>query len=169
MLRTLSLLIALAVPLPAFAQDTMMLEFALRDLDDATDPTVLRAAGAACILGAGDAETTAALFTDAGWSRNDETEMGIVTLAPPVGDALVTLYDDGRICEVTSEIWVFETAIGALQILSATAGLGLDTDNDKECMTLLLTDTVTATITSTGQDPVCSSETNSSVRYTVDD
>jgi hypothetical protein len=166
-LRPLTLALLLALPIPAFAQDTMMLEFSLNDLDDATNSTVLRAAGAACILGAGDAEVTATYFTNAGWSRSDETDMGIVTLSPPAGDAIVTLYEGGRICEVASEVWGFATAMGSLQILSSMAALGTDFDYDQECTTILLTDTVTATITSTGQDPICMSETNSSIRYTV--
>jgi hypothetical protein len=166
-MRPLFLALLVAVPVPAFAQDLMMLEFALGDLDDGTDSTVLRAAGAACILGAGDAEATATLFTNAGWSRVDETEMGIVTLSPPAGDVAVTLYEEGRICEVASEIWGFATAIGSLQILSGIAGLSMDIDYDQECTAIRLTDTVTATVTSTGQDPVCESEINSSIRYAV--
>lgn len=166
-LRPLTLALVLALPVPAIAQDVAMLEFSLRDLDDATDLAVLRAAGAACILGAGDADATAAYFTEAGWSRSDDTEMGIVSLAPPAGNVAVTLYDGGRICDVSSEVWGFATAIGALQILSGMAGLGLDSDQNAECTTIRLTDSVTATITSTGQDPVCDSETNSSTRYIV--
>ena len=166
-LRPISLALLLALPVPAVAQDTMMLEFALGDLDDATDSTVLRAAGAACILGNGEAEATAALFTAAGWSRGDDTEMGIVTLTPPGGNVTVTLYDDGRICDVSSEVWGFATAIGSLQILAGMSNLRLDADQSQECTVLTLTDTMTASITSTGQDPVCASETNSSTRYTV--
>jgi hypothetical protein len=167
MMRPLTLSVLLALPVPVLAQDTMMLEFALRDLDDATESTVLRAAGAACILGAGNVDAIATPFTDAGWSREDDADMGIVSLTPPAGDVAVTLYDDGTICEVASEVWGFATALGALQILAGTAGLSMDSDQNAECTTIFLTDSITATVTSTGQDPVCASETNSSIRYTV--
>lgn len=164
MIRTALLLACLAAP--AAAQDRAMLEHLLRDLDDATDPKALRAATAACILGEGNADAIAAYFTEAGWTRSDDTEMGMTSLSAPAGSVGVSLYDDGRICDVASEGWGTDTALGALQIASGVAGLGLETLPDSECTALRLTPSVTVEVTSTGQDPVCFSENTSALRFT---
>ena len=143
-----------------------MLEFQLRDLQDATNSKVLRGAVAACMLGNGDAEAAATLFTDAGWSRTDDAEMGMVSLTPTQGDATVTLYENGRICDVTSEVWGGATALGALQVSVMLAGFQLVSDQTSECARFALTDMITVDLTSSGQDPVCISESNSNVRFT---
>jgi hypothetical protein len=165
MMRAALFLLALATP--AAAQDRAMLEFLLRDLDAPAEQKVLRAAAAACILGDGQVDAIAAPFTDAGWTRDDDTEMGIVALYPQGGNVGVTLYDDGRICDVSSEAWGTDTAIGALQIMAGTAGLTLENvDTGTECITLRVTPAVTVDITSTGQDPTCFSESTSTLRFT---
>lgn len=161
-----ALLMALSAA-PAIAQDRMMLEFALRDLKKPTETPVLRAAAAACLLGDGQTEAIAAPLVAAGWSRQDDDEMGMVTLYPEGGSVGVNLYDGGRICEVASEVWGTENGLAAIQILSGIAGLRLDSiDSADNCIALQLTDTTSVTLTSTGQDPVCQSETTSSLRFT---
>jgi hypothetical protein len=165
MIRAALLMALLATP--AAAEDRAMLGFALGDLEKPTETPVLRAAAAACILGDGQAEAIAAPLVEAGWTRQDDDEMGVVTLYPSGGSVGVNLYDGGLICEVASEVWGTETGLSAVQILSASAGLRLDSlQSEDGCMAMQLTDQISVTLTSTGQDPVCFSQTTSSLRFT---
>lgn len=160
----LSALLALSAPVGA--QDRMMLEFQLRELKDPANQTVLRGAAAACILGLGDVEAIAAPLVAAGWERMDDAEMGMTSLTPPTEGAYVSLYDEGRICDVSSEIWGTDVALASVQILSGIAGLGMDSiDRGDGCISLALTPNASVTVTSSGNDPVCMSETTSTLRF----
>lgn len=165
-LPLLCTLFALALAAPAVAEDRAMLETQLRGLKKPEDQKVLRAASAACLLGLGDVEAIAAPFIAAGWERMDDAEMGMTSLTPPAGNAYVSLYDDGRICDVSSEVWGTDTALGAVQVLSGVAGLSLDSiDRADGCISMGLTPGATVTVTSSGNDPVCQSETTSTLRF----
>ncbi len=162
---TLAALLAAGPLTPAVAQDRAMLEFLLVELADPTNSKVLRAAAAACMLGDGQVDAIAAPLVAAGWTRSDDDEMGMVALYPATGSVGVSLYDEGRICDVASEAWGTDIALTAVQIMSAASGLSPE-PMDGECMAFRLTPTFTVDITSTGQDPVCQSDTTSSLRFT---
>ena len=92
--------------------------------------------------------------------------MGVTALTPSAGDAYVMLYDEGRICDVTSEVLGTQTALDAVQVLSGIAGLTLDDiDQADGCTALALSPTARVTITSSGNDPVCTSDSTSALRY----
>ncbi|MEO8241745.1 MAG: hypothetical protein ABI832_05490 [bacterium] len=168
MIRAAALLAFLAGP--AMAQDTAMLNQFARGLNKPAKLNAFSAAAAACLLGNGKTDDTAARFTKAGWAREDDTEMGVTTLTPTDGGVYVSLYDAGKICDVASEVWGTEKAIGALQVVAGGSGLALQSvDNASTCDTYALSDQITVEITSSGNDPVCYSETTSTLRFTFAD
>lgn len=165
-----ALLAVLALAAPAVAEDRAMLESQLRGLKAPEQMKVLSAASAACLLGLGDPEAISAPFVAAGWERMDDAEMGVTSLTPPVGEAYVMLYDEGRICDVSSEVWGTDIAYGSVQILSGIAGLSLDmVTREDGCNSMALTPGAVVTVTSSGNDPVCQSETTSTLRYELAD
>jgi hypothetical protein len=122
---------------------------------------------AACVLGGGVVEATAALFTETGWTREDDTEMGLIYLSGPQGDLGATVALDGSFCEVASEAIGTETARAYLVATLAAAGASQDLGTDPfGCTTHLAAPGVTGTVTSTGQDPVCEDAGTSAVRVT---
>lgn len=167
MRRLLALLTVLALAAPAGAEDRAMLETQLRGLKKPDDQKVLRAASAACLLGLGDVEAIAAPFVKYGWDRQDDSEMGVTSIVPPSGDMVyVMIYDEGRICDVSSEVLGTDTALSAVQILSCVGGLSLNSiERADGCISMALTPTASVTVTSSGQDPVCQSETTSTLRF----
>lgn len=166
-LSTFAGLLVASLAAPATAEDRTMLETQLRGLKKPEDQKVLRAASAACLLGLGDVEAIAAPFVEKGWARMDDAEMVVTSLTPPAGDMVyVTLYDEGRICDVSSEVWGTDTALSTVQILSGVAGLSMDSiENPDGCISMALTPAASVTITSSGNDPVCMSETTSTLRF----
>ena len=115
-------------------------------------------------------DNIAVRFAEAGWTREDDTEMGVTALTPSQGGVYVTLYDGGKICDVSSEIWGTEKAIGALQVIAGGSGMTLKSvDNPSTCSTYALSHSLTAEITSSGNDPVCYSDTTSTLRFTFAD
>ncbi|RUS60218.1 hypothetical protein EGN72_10520 [Pseudorhodobacter sp. E13] len=164
MLRTL-LLSALMVS-PAVAQDEQMMGLQLRQLT-AEGNTVVLGAYAACILGKGDVEATAALFTQAGWTRTDDSEMGVTELAGSNGVVAVTLYDGGRICSVTSEVLGTASTESSLVATLALAGWPITpTEGEGGCAAYVMPELGIASLTSSGQDPVCQSDSSSDARFT---
>jgi hypothetical protein len=152
---------------PAAAQEMMILDMQMGDLEEAQDEQALRPLLAACLLGNGDAEVTAALFTDAGWTREDETDMGMIALTPPWGDPYVTIYDGGAICDVTSEELGLMIADQNLVPLLLAAQFQIDrTEVPSGCMAYDLGGGIVAELTSSGNDPTCQSDGNSNVRFT---
>ena len=162
-----TLLVALLLATPAVAQDLSVLQSQLGDLEEEQDNGALAPLIAACLLGDGDAEATAALFTDAGWIRTDDPEMGVVTLVPAWGDPYVTLYQDGAICDVTSETLSLMRADQNLIPLLTAAQFSIDrTDVPSGCIAYDLGKGVVAEMSSSGNDPQCRSDDNSNIRFT---
>lgn len=168
MIRPLALVALAVMVAPAFAQDAAMLQHMTGDLDKGDTPKTLRAAYAACMLGAGDLEATAGIFTDAGWAREDDPEMGLTSLAPPGAEPAILMASDGSFCDVATETLGTDTALSTLQILSGVAGVAPESvDVPTGCLAFRLGSTL-AEISSTGNDPVCQSETTSAVRFTFE-
>jgi hypothetical protein len=162
-LATLALLFAT----PVAAQDMTILQSRLADLGSEQDKSTTVPLLAACLVGNGDAEATAALFTEAGWTRTDDADMGLVSLTPPWGDPYVTLYEGGRICDVTSERMGLMRADQNLVPLLTAAGYKIGrTDVPSGCIAYDLGTGVTAEMTSSGNDPQCRSDSTSNVRLT---
>jgi hypothetical protein len=148
---------------PTFAQDNAILVHMTRDLDK--PEKALRAAYAACIAGNGQVEATARPFTENGWTRSDDTEMGLITLTPAEGDLYVTLAADGSFCDVASESQGTDAALSSIQILSGAAGLPVEMlETGGECLAASIGMGMVE-IMSSGNDPVCLSETTSAARF----
>ena len=167
MRRAAALLALLALAAPAAAQNREVLEALMYQLKKPENPEVLRVASAARLLGLGDVEAIAAPFVKYGWARQDDADMAMTTLMPPAGDMVyVSIYDDGRICDVASEVWGTDIALPTMQILTAVAGLTATAiDQADGCTSMALTPTAQVTITSSGNDPVCQSPTTSTLRF----
>jgi hypothetical protein len=163
-MRAAALIGCLLVATPVAADDAVLAVMG-RKLDRAADAGGHVSAVIACYRGHGDAEKTAAFFTEAGWSREDDSEMGLTYFASPAADLGVTMAADGSFCEVASETRGTDLALSAFVPVLAAAGLSYDTaDTDIGCAAFLPEPGVRVEITSTGQDPVCASETTSAVR-----
>jgi hypothetical protein len=120
---------------------------------------------AACILGGGEVEQTASLFTETGWTREDDAEMGLIYLSGPQGDLGATLAVEGGFCEVASGAIGTDAAKVLLVAALTAAGASQATGTDAYgCTTYLAAPGVTAIVTSTGQDPTCDDNGTSAVR-----
>ena len=161
------ILSAVLLATPLAAQDTTMLISLAAGLTDQSGTKLMSAAAAACILGGGDGDTAAKIFTDAGWTRSDDAEMGETALYKDGADVGVTLYEGGVICDVASEKIATDGAISALQIMAGSTGLSLRSiDTPDGCQSYQLTDTASVVISSTGQDPSCEASPTSALRFT---
>lgn len=162
--RLACLLLAAAHAAPAAADNTALLGL----VRGAGQPAM--AGGylggiAACVLGGGVVEATASLFTETGWTREDDTEMGLIYLGSPQGDLGATVAMDGGFCEVASESIGTAEARALLVAALAAAGASQATGTDPYgCTVHLAAPGVTAGVTSTGQDPVCEDAGTSAVR-----
>lgn len=160
-----AVLVLLAFATPAIAQEWSTVEFIARDLKKDDAGAVYRGAIAACLAGQGEVEKTAKLFDKGGWTRSDETEMGLVEYASPSNDFYVVQADDGSFCAAYAESLGTDIATGALQIIAGAGGLSTDTaEGELGCAAYALAPGVVAEITSSGNDPVCSDANTSSVR-----
>jgi hypothetical protein len=160
-------LLALMLATPVAAQDMSILESQLRNLDEEQDSQALVPLIAACLLGGGDAEVTATLFTDAGWTRTDDAEMGVVSLVPAWGDPYVTLYQDGAICDVTSdELSLMRADQSLIPLLTAAQFQVARTDVPSGCIAYDVGNGVVAEMSSAGNDPQCRSDDSSNIRFT---
>lgn len=123
----------------------------------------------ACMSSGGDVEMTAEMLNTLFWSREDDSEMGLVTFLPGTDDStLVYMADDGSFCHVES---LTVDSATASEILAAALGgdEGAPFDYSKDdmgCTRLDFETGVQATITSGGNDPTCGSDTDSGVRFT---
>jgi hypothetical protein len=168
MIRAALVLTLLATPV--CAQSTGMMTSMVKRLDSATGSKLMRASAAACVLGNGDAEATATLFTSKGWTQSNDAEMGIVSLTPADASLSVTLYDQGRICDVTSETIGTKDALSAFQTLAGTANFPVVILNlPSGCPAFGVAPGASVEITSSGNDPVCQSDTTSTLRFTFAD
>ncbi len=162
MIRAVLMLAVLAAPVAA--QDLSVLEFQLRALEKEQDDQALVPLIAGCFLGAGDLEKTAGFFTDAGWARSDDAEMGMVSLTPPWGDPYVAIYENGAICDATSETNGLMRADSALVPLMAAAQIIVArTEVPSGCVAYDMGNGVTAELTSSGNDPQCRSDDTSNI------
>lgn len=120
---------------------------------------------ALCLLGNGDPAALGTLMAEAGAERSDETEMGATfyTLDAPFD---VSVYQDGAICDVSSEEIGTDVALQNLIVVGGMTGFAMI---DGECPGLRLGDTVTATLTSSGNDPTCPPAETSNVRFEFGD
>lgn len=150
---------------PALAQDAALMRL-VADLDK--PELALLGSYAACLAGQGDVQATAGLFTAKGWTRYDESEMGLITLTPATGEIYVTLASDGSFCDVASETTGTVVALGSVQGLATAAGLPVENlETGSDCAAVSLGPRAFAEINSSGNDPVCQSETTSAVRFFV--
>lgn len=159
-LRIRSLILAALLATPAVAQN---LDALMAALPTAEGQDGQLAALAACITGKGDPEATAAIFTAAGWTRNDDTEMGVIDLLSPTPGISATLFADGGSCEVASGSIGTPTANGTVSKLAIQGQIMMGIAEGYDCGGMTLGDAVVE-ITSTGQDPTCASETDSVIR-----
>jgi hypothetical protein len=161
--------VVLLLALPAQAQDPVKMELLLPGLAE-VDPTTQMTSGfVACMKDFGDAETIAGSFTGSTWQRFDEPEAGLISLAPPEGGRTSALLaTDGAFCEVESAALTTGQAGHTLALVLQLAGLtGARIGTDAQgCMTFTLGNGLLATVTSGGQDPVCTSDQSSAVRFT---
>ncbi len=164
MLRALALTL---VPSLATAQEPGPLNLFITDLDKVEGTRALTGAYAACLLGAGNAEATVALFTTAGWARSDDTEMGVTELTLPGSDTFyVALYDNGAVCSVTSTATDTATARLELNGLLLVARAEATPVTGVPCPTKQINTGTTIAVTQASQDPVCDDPTNSDTRFT---
>ncbi len=116
-----------------------------------------------CMLGNGNPDELRGLLTEAGFAEDHDGEMGVTYYTSSDMPFGITTYMDGEICDVTSETVGTTEALGALVVIAGTVGFGTLSG---DCETMLLAGTVRTELTSSGNDPVCTSETSSNVRFT---
>jgi hypothetical protein len=149
------LALALLAPLPALAQDA--------------DPSNQLIEGyVACAVGEGLPEKTVTALGLYGWTSEEDTAMGVVNFQPGIGrDTFAYMSLTPGYCHIES------TSIGTARALALMGYLGMSgqvsvdaTETDADgCTTLTLSNGVVAVITSGGNDPVCTSDTDSGVRF----
>jgi hypothetical protein len=149
------LALALLAPLPALAQDA--------------DPSNQLIEGfGACALGEGVADKTVTPLGLYGWTHEEDAEMSLVNFQPGVGTdtfAYMSLTPD--FCHVESTSLGTARALELLGYLSFSGQVSVDsTETDADgCSIVALSNGVVAAVTSGGNDPVCTSEQNSGVRF----
>jgi hypothetical protein len=152
-IRTLPLLVLLA-PLPLFAQDA--------------DPANQLLEGyVACAMGEGVPDKTVTPLGLYGWTHEEDTEMGMVNFQPGVGETTFAYMSlTPGYCHVESTTLGTARALELLNYISAS-GLTIDaTETSPDgCTTVSLSNGISAVITSGGNDPVCTSDTDSGVRF----
>ncbi len=152
MIRPALLLAALTGP--AMAQDA--------------DPTGQLVEGyLSCFMGGGDPEVIAPNLGLYGWTH-EAAEDGLVIALPGAGEAtFVLIAEDKSFCHVESLTLGSAKAAEILAPALAVAGVTLP-DPGTDAMGCALYDLgngITATLTSGGNDPTCTSETDSGVRF----
>jgi hypothetical protein len=120
---------------------------------------------AACILGKGDAKATEKLFTTGGWTATRDEEMGVIDLMSPAGDLYGMIATDGGFCQVSSEAIgtgpVMDAVVG---VLSATSDSATTVKDVIGCTAFVPMKGIEVGVSSSGNDPVCQSDTTSAVR-----
>ena len=117
---------------------------------------------ALCLLGNGDPAELDALIARGGGQRLDETQMGATDyMLDP--NFYITTYENGTICDVTSERIGTDAALQSLVVVAGMTGFAM---TDGTCPSFLLGGTVTAELTSSGNDPSCPPAETSNVRFT---
>lgn len=162
-MRTLTLAVALLAATPALA-DPMMLRMVAGGTGVATQP--LARGYAICLLGAGTVAGVETALANAGLTatRADQPDMGLVEFVPEGVPFAISLYDDGLICDVTSETLGTDQATMGMVIIGGMVGFQME--NGLACAGMRLGGTVVAEISSSGNDPECSHPSTSNVRFT---
>jgi hypothetical protein len=149
------LALALLAPLPALAQDA--------------DPSNQMIEGfGACALGEGIADKTLPPLGLYGWTHEADPEQGLADFRPGVGEdtfGYMSLTPD--FCHIESTSLGTARALELLGYLSFSGQVSVEsTETDAYgCSIVTLSNGVTAAVTSGGNDPVCTSEQNSGVRF----
>jgi hypothetical protein len=148
------LLLGLLAPLPALAQDA--------------DPANQLLEGyVACAMGEGNSDDTLTALSLYGWTFDQDQHMGVANFWPSVGETTFAYMSlTPGYCHVESTTLGTARALQLLGYLS-TSGLTLDaTETSPDgCTTVTLSNGINAVITSGGNDPLCTSETDSGVRF----
>ncbi len=124
-----------------------------------------------CLRGEGDPDLTADEFATTGWGSESSGEEGLIYYTSPQGDdPYVFAANDGSFCHVEGLAIATGPAFALLEQTLQGAGVteyerGHD---DMGCPQFALPGGAIVTITSGGQDPVCTSDTDSAVRYEFD-
>jgi hypothetical protein len=155
MSRAAALALALIAPLPALAQDA--------------DPSNQLIEGfGACALGEGLPDKTVATLGLYGWTHEEDAEQGLVNFRPGVGtDTFAFMTQTPDYCHVESATLGTARALELLGYLSYSGQVSLDTTetDDNGCAIVTLSNGVVATVTAGKDDPTCTSETTSGVRF----
>ncbi|EPX84705.1 hypothetical protein ruthe_02065 [Rubellimicrobium thermophilum DSM 16684] len=120
---------------------------------------------AACVLGGTDPAAVAAPLEDLGLTRT-ETEDGMIVLSADGLPYAITVDPGEGHCDVTSESFGTDVAMGKLMIVGGMAGF--QADDSAPCIALLIAG-IRAEVTSSGNDPICYDEATSNVRFTLAD
>lgn len=151
----LILLALLLAPLPALAK----MNFAATDLLSAPE-TALGGAIIACAEGVSDPAKIDTAFGEAGWAAAEGEGDG--TASWESGDMWVLYSTDPGFCMIADEaISTAEMEATLLGLTDAPPATGTDEDG---CTTYDL-GTVVATLTSSGNDPVCISDSGAALRF----
>jgi hypothetical protein len=150
---------------PVSAQDAAALQILGRGIDDTMGIPLMSAATAVCLANDGDGAALVAAFETEGWLVTTDAEMGESGMTRDGADVFVMMFQDGAICDVGSMTLSTGDAISALQTVAGAAGLALEPVTDAMgCDAYQIAPGITVEITSTGQDPVCQSDTDSTLR-----
>ena len=148
------LLVLLLLASPAMAQDA--------------DPTSQLAEGyITCFMGHGDPDIVAPNLGLYGWTH-DEPQDGVAIAMPGAGEAsFVLMATDASFCHVESLQLGTQKAAETLALALQAANTTLPTPGTDAmgCALYDLGNGTTATLTSGGNDPVCTSDTSSIVRF----
>lgn len=133
-LRPLAAALIAVLAVPAMA-DRAMLSVLIRDLD-ASGGGGLNAAVGVCLLGDGDAEATAAIWQEAGWSRRDTG--GRINLSGTRAPYMVQLSQAERACTIMAREGGTDAAIQALIVgaMMTDEGFADAPDTPAGCQTL---------------------------------
>jgi len=144
---------------PALA-DPALLSFLTSGIDGGSGGG-LRGAYAACLLGGGDAEKAAEIWTSHGWVETRDDEMGVLYLSSPQAPWYVAMYQNGAICEVGSN--TIGTPQATMDLVTVLGMTGFAMVEGSTCPAY---EAIGARLelTSAGQDPNCADETTSALR-----
>ena len=161
-MRTLILTAGLVLAAAPALADAQMLGIMARGTGVGSFP--LARGYAVCMLGGGTVEGVVNALAAARLTATqaDEDEMGMVGFSIEGMPFTIALYDDGAICDVTSETIDAGQAMQSLMIIAGTTGFQME---DGNCPVLRLGGTVSAALTSSGNDPVCPPADTSNVRF----
>ena len=152
---TRTALALLLLTLPAHAEIT----FSAADLLSAPE-TALGGAIIACVEGAVDPASADAAFADAGWTSTEGEGDG--TVAWEQGDLWTMYWTEPGFCMVADEaISTDEMEATLLGLTDSPPEMGKDEDG---CTTYDL-GPVIATLTSSGNDPTCTSDSGAALRF----